>query len=113
MLTAIINQAVCVKCTLCIDACPFDAILGSIGEQHNVLIDVCVGCKLCIEPCPVDCIEMVPLASININFNKKQIVANAKHNRAAKMARINSQEMVRLSSKDTIKKDLVKIKNKK
>lgn len=113
MLTAIIDQAICVKCTICIDACPFDAIVGSIGEQHNVLADVCVGCKLCIEPCPVDCIEMVPLASLNSTFNKQQIVANAKRNKAAKIARINLQERAQLSSKDTIKQDLVKIKNNK
>lgn len=113
MLTAVINQAICVRCTICIDACPFDAILGSIGEQHHVLLDVCIGCKLCVEPCPVDCIEMVPLASLNSNFNKKQIVANAKTKKAAKAARINLQDAAKLSDKDTIQQDLIKIKSQK
>jgi RnfABCDGE-type electron transport complex B subunit len=109
MLTATINQSICVKCTLCIDACPFDAIIGSIGEDHTVLLDTCVGCKLCVNPCPVDCIDMVPLSNITTNINKRQIVINAKNKRAAKIARIQFEQTAKLSTIDNIKRELEEI----
>ena len=48
----------CIGCTLCIAACPVDAIIGSHKQMHTVITEVCTGCELCIEPCPVDCIEL-------------------------------------------------------
>lgn len=54
-----ILEAECIGCTLCIQACPVDAIIGATKQMHTVLTDVCTGCNLCIEPCPVDCIEVV------------------------------------------------------
>ena len=71
MLTAVINQAACVKCAVCIDVCPFDAITGSVGQKHVVLTDVCIGCKLCVNPCPVDCIDMIPVSSLS--FDKEHV----------------------------------------
>ena len=59
---AIIDEQTCIGCTLCIQACPVDAILGSAKQMHTVIADECTGCKLCLPPCPVDCIEMVPVA---------------------------------------------------
>jgi electron transport complex protein RnfB len=59
---AIIREDTCIGCTLCIQACPVDAILGSAKQMHTVIESECTGCELCIEPCPVDCIDMVPLA---------------------------------------------------
>lgn len=58
---AIIDEQVCIGCTLCIQACPVDAILGAAKQMHTVIEDECTGCELCLPPCPVDCIEMVPL----------------------------------------------------
>lgn len=58
---AIIDESLCIGCTLCIQACPVDAILGAAKQMHTVIEEECTGCELCIEPCPVDCIEMVPL----------------------------------------------------
>jgi electron transport complex protein RnfB len=55
---ALIDEAVCIGCTKCIQACPVDAIIGSATLMHTVLIDECTGCELCIPPCPVDCITM-------------------------------------------------------
>ena len=49
----------CIGCTLCIQACPVDAILGAAKQMHTVITDECTGCELCVPPCPVDCIDMV------------------------------------------------------
>ena len=55
-----IDEAWCIGCTLCIDACPVDAIVGAAKRMHAVLPALCTGCELCLPPCPVDCIDMVP-----------------------------------------------------
>ncbi|MBV6305216.1 electron transport complex subunit RsxB [Candidimonas humi] len=57
---AVIDEAHCIGCTLCIQACPVDAIVGAAKFMHTVLADACTGCDLCVPPCPVDCIAMVP-----------------------------------------------------
>ncbi len=51
----------CIGCTLCIQACPVDAIVGGPRQMHSVIADLCTGCDLCLPPCPVDCIEMLPI----------------------------------------------------
>lgn len=56
---AIIDEDICIGCTLCIQACPVDAILGAPKLMHTVIEDECTGCDLCVPPCPVDCIDMV------------------------------------------------------
>ncbi len=55
---AIIDEAWCIGCTLCIPVCPTDAILGSNKMMHIVIEPYCTGCELCIQVCPVDCISM-------------------------------------------------------
>lgn len=55
---AIIDEALCIGCTLCIQACPVDAILGAAKHMHTIIEKECTGCELCIPPCPVDCIYM-------------------------------------------------------
>ncbi len=62
MTVAVIDEAWCIGCTLCIKACPTDAILGSNKVMHTVIESVCTGCDLCLPVCPVDCIEMVPIS---------------------------------------------------
>jgi len=57
---ALIDEARCIGCTRCIDACPVDAIAGAQGFMHTVIAAYCTGCELCLPPCPVDCIDLVP-----------------------------------------------------
>lgn len=60
-LVAVIDEQECIGCTLCLEACPVDAILGASKKMHTVIADECTGCELCVAPCPVDCIEMIPV----------------------------------------------------
>ena len=53
-----IDEPLCIGCTLCIQACPVDAIVGAARLMHSVIGDLCTGCGLCVAPCPVDCIVM-------------------------------------------------------
>jgi len=55
-----IDETLCIGCTLCIEACPVDAIVGAAKRMHTVLPALCTGCELCLPPCPVGCIAMVP-----------------------------------------------------
>ncbi|MDH4190933.1 MAG: RnfABCDGE type electron transport complex subunit B [Betaproteobacteria bacterium] len=58
---AVVDESRCIGCTLCLDACPVDAIVGANRYLHTVVEPWCTGCKLCLPPCPADCIEMLPL----------------------------------------------------
>ncbi len=60
LLVARIDEAACIGCTLCIAACPVDAIVGAAKLMHTVLAERCTGCELCLPPCPVDCIALLP-----------------------------------------------------
>lgn len=55
-----IDESICIGCTLCIQACPVDAIVGGAKRLHTVVAALCTGCELCLPPCPVDCIALVP-----------------------------------------------------
>ncbi|MYM65693.1 electron transport complex subunit RsxB [Pseudoduganella sp. FT55W] len=58
---AYIDESLCIGCTLCIQACPVDAIVGAAKLMHTVVPSLCTGCDLCVAPCPVDCIVMYPV----------------------------------------------------
>ena len=56
---AVIDEAWCIGCTLCIKACPVDCIVGGPKLMHTVIEDQCTGCELCVPACPVDCIALI------------------------------------------------------
>ena len=56
-----IDESACIGCTLCIHACPVDAIVGAGKRMHTVIESECTGCELCLDPCPVDCITLAPM----------------------------------------------------
>jgi electron transport complex protein RnfB len=55
---AVVDEAWCIGCTLCLQACPVDAIIGAARRMHTVVEAWCTGCELCVAPCPVDCIVL-------------------------------------------------------
>jgi len=59
---ALIDEHSCIGCTLCIQACPVDAIIGASKHMHTIIVAECTGCELCLPPCPVNCIRMEPIA---------------------------------------------------
>ena len=60
-LLAVIDEAWCIGCTLCIKACPVDCIVGASKHMHTVIEADCTGCELCVPACPVDCIDLRPV----------------------------------------------------
>jgi electron transport complex protein RnfB len=67
---AVIREAECIGCTLCIQACPVDAIVGAQQLMHSVLDNACTGCDLCLPPCPVDCIDMIEVTAFTATNQK-------------------------------------------
>jgi Na+-translocating ferredoxin:NAD+ oxidoreductase subunit B len=61
--TALIDATDCIGCTLCLQTCPVDAIVGTGKQLHGVLSTECTGCGLCLPPCPVECIHLVPVGT--------------------------------------------------
>ncbi|WP_434109069.1 electron transport complex subunit RsxB [Paraburkholderia caffeinilytica] len=89
---AVIDEQVCIGCTLCMQACPVDAIVGAPKQMHTVIAERCTGCDLCVPPCPVDCIAMPPVTGEASGWDAwSQSQANAArehHNRReARLAR--------------------------
>jgi electron transport complex protein RnfB len=86
---AIIDEARCIGCTLCIQACPVDAIVGAAKLMHTVVTELCSGCELCLPPCPVNCIEMVPAKGADAIWGTRRADA-ARDRFARRQARLTS-----------------------
>lgn len=78
MAIALIEESQCIGCTLCIQACPFDAIVGAARRMHTVVEPLCIGCELCVAPCPVDCISMIPAPSGRVWTRAEAVAAGAR-----------------------------------
>lgn len=101
---AIIDEAVCIGCTLCIQACPVDAIIGAAKQMHTIIADLCTGCDLCVAPCPVDCISMVDVTPGKTGWSAwtqlQADEARQRHNfRNARLTREKQENDDRLAAK--------------
>ena len=91
---AVIDEAACIGCTKCIQACPVDAIVGDSKRMHTVIASWCTGCELCLPPCPVDCIALVPVAELPL-----PALSRARHAlRAGRLARDAAERAARLEA---------------
>ncbi len=94
-----IDESRCIGCTLCIQACPVDAIVGAAKRMHTVVAPLCTGCDLCVAPCPVDCIALVPFDPPRAWQQADADAARARYRaREQRLARLNSEKDERLSS---------------
>jgi electron transport complex protein RnfB len=84
---AVIDEAACIGCTLCIQACPVDAIVGAAKQMHTVITELCTGCDLCVPPCPVDCIAMVPATGADAIWDERR-ADDARRRYEARRARL-------------------------
>jgi electron transport complex protein RnfB len=66
---AVIDEDWCIGCTLCLDVCPTDAILGGNKRMHTVIEPCCTGCELCVPVCPVDCISLENVSGERTGWN--------------------------------------------
>jgi electron transport complex protein RnfB len=91
---AFIDEALCIGCTLCIQACPVDAIVGAAKLMHTVIASACTGCELCVPPCPVDCIAL--LQAPERDASAKRVAALAARRRfeaRGKRLRLNEERV--------------------
>jgi Na+-translocating ferredoxin:NAD+ oxidoreductase subunit B len=105
---AFIDEDLCIGCTLCIQACPVDAILGAAKQMHTILPSLCTGCDLCVAPCPVDCITMMPVTGERTGWDAwtqaQADAARARHDfRAARLQREREENDARLAAKAVAK----------
>ena len=91
-MVAVIDEPVCIGCTLCIQACPVDAIVGAAKLMHTVIAAECTGCELCIPPCPVDCIAMVEIRPAP---SRKERAALARRRYVARNERLEREQSER------------------
>ena len=109
---AFIDEQACIGCTLCIQACPVDAILGAAKQMHTIIIDECTGCQDCVAPCPVDCIQMLPFENQDwppeLERQKSDRADQRREARTTRLKRLEQERKHRLQRK---KAALEKIKS--
>lgn len=105
---AVIDENLCIGCTLCIQACPVDAIAGAAKQMHTVIPALCTGCDLCVPPCPVDCITMLPVTGNKTGWSawsqEEANAARSRHDsRAIRLYREKEENDRRLAAKAATK----------
>ena len=105
---AFIDESLCIGCTLCIQACPVDAIMGAAKQMHTILPSLCTGCDLCVAPCPVDCIVMLPVTGERTGWDAwtqpQADAARERHDfRSMRLARERAENDARLAAKAVAK----------
>jgi len=90
---AAIDEPACIGCTLCIQACPVDAIAGASKLMHAVIADECTGCGLCIPPCPADCIALVETGAVLPAAERARRAAQYKRRYAARRDRLERERL--------------------
>lgn len=90
---AVIDEAACIGCTLCIEACPVDAIVGAARLMHTVIASECIGCKLCLPPCPVDCIVMARTGQPLTQDERRERAAHTRMRHASRIARLRRERV--------------------
>ncbi|TDR82258.1 electron transport complex subunit RsxB [Paludibacterium purpuratum] len=100
---ALVDEENCIGCTLCIQACPVDAILGAAKSMHTVINDECTGCGLCVAPCPVDAIAMVPIepATMGLSAERSALARRRYQFRLARQERERIEKAARLAARAT------------
>ncbi len=66
---AVIDEAACIGCTLCLPVCPVDCIIGGPKTMHTVMTALCTGCELCVPACPVDCIALIDVTGARTGWS--------------------------------------------
>lgn len=109
----IIREEECIGCTKCIQACPYDAIIGTAKQMHTIILSACTGCELCISACPVDCIDIITVKPYSIEKAEERLISRelriqrdkaelkAKHENT-KSLKLNSPEAILLARKAAI-----------
>ena len=99
-----IDEQWCIGCTLCISACPTDAILGASKQMHTVIEDACTGCELCLPVCPVDCIhlENVTLGNTGWSAWTQDQADQAKKRYELKKLRLSKEQVETHQDKNTV-----------
>ncbi|KAA1010448.1 electron transport complex subunit RsxB [Paraburkholderia panacisoli] len=104
---AVIDEQICIGCTLCMQACPVDAIVGAPKQMHTVIAELCTGCDLCVPPCPVDCISMPPVTGDATGWDawsqSQADAARARHDRReARLAREREAAEARAAARRSV-----------
>jgi len=91
-----IDETWCIGCTLCIEACPVDAIIGTHKLMHTVIEKDCTGCELCLPVCPVDCMhtEVVSGQASGWQAWSDELAQNARQRYENRLARQQSKLVV-------------------
>lgn len=109
MTVAVIDEAWCIGCTLCLKVCPTEAILGSNKMMHTVIESACTGCDLCLPVCPVDCIEMLPISGDRTAWDawSPELAQQARTRYEARQHRLRVEEKFEADKETAHKQDVI------